>query len=133
MQIEFIIPGEIRGKERPRAGKYHFYTPRSTEEFECYVRQCYVQAVGKTFFRGPVQVHITVYRKIPKSWSRKRRDAAVNQPCITKPDADNVIKSILDALNGTAYQDDAAVYSVTCEKLYTAGYEHALVSLEGIS
>jgi Holliday junction resolvase RusA-like endonuclease len=35
-----------------------------------------------------------------------------------RPDLDNVIKSILDALNGVAYSDDSAVISVTAEKRY---------------
>lgn len=35
-----------------------------------------------------------------------------------KPDADNIIKVILDALNGLAYQDDAQIYRVYFEKMY---------------
>lgn len=36
-----------------------------------------------------------------------------------KPDADNIIKAILDALNTYAYKDDAEVVSVTAEKRYS--------------
>ena len=36
-----------------------------------------------------------------------------------KPDIDNVIKSILDALNGVAYHDDTQVVAVFAEKYYS--------------
>lgn len=36
----------------------------------------------------------------------------------TKPDIDNIAKSVLDALNGVAYIDDKQVYSLTCNKYF---------------
>ena len=39
----------------------------------------------------------------------------------SRPDADNVAKSILDALNGCAYPDDSAVQIDRCWKVYTNG------------
>lgn len=35
-----------------------------------------------------------------------------------KPDSDNIIKIILDALNGVCYHDDAQIYSINFEKKY---------------
>ena len=35
-----------------------------------------------------------------------------------KPDVDNIIKIILDSLNGLAYKDDAQIVARTCQKLY---------------
>ena len=36
-----------------------------------------------------------------------------------KPDCDNCIKSITDALNGIAYIDDSQIVSIECEKWYS--------------
>jgi Holliday junction resolvase RusA-like endonuclease len=38
--------------------------------------------------------------------------------CDKKPDVDNIAKSILDALNGTAYDDDKRVVALTIYKEY---------------
>jgi Holliday junction resolvase RusA-like endonuclease len=35
-----------------------------------------------------------------------------------KPDCDNIVKIILDALNGVAYTDDKQVVDVRCRKCY---------------
>ena len=35
-----------------------------------------------------------------------------------KPDCDNIIKIVCDALNGLAYRDDSQVVAVTCQKKY---------------
>jgi Holliday junction resolvase RusA-like endonuclease len=35
-----------------------------------------------------------------------------------KPDCDNLAKSILDALNGIAYDDDSQICSLTVHKFY---------------
>ena len=35
-----------------------------------------------------------------------------------KPDADNILKAILDALNEFAYDDDRYIYKVTIERIY---------------
>jgi Holliday junction resolvase RusA-like endonuclease len=36
-----------------------------------------------------------------------------------KPDIDNVLKIVLDALNGVAYKDDSKVVSVSGKKIYS--------------
>ena len=37
---------------------------------------------------------------------------------VRKPDADNIAKIILDALNGTAYHDDAQIVQLSVRKQY---------------
>ena len=39
-------------------------------------------------------------------------------PVTVKPDADNIIKVVLDALNGLAWEDDRQVTAVSCSKVY---------------
>ena len=58
---------------------------------------------------------------IPSSWSKKNKTKALKGEIKpnTKPDADNIAKIILDALNGAAYTDDKQVTSLEIEKMYS--------------
>lgn len=64
-------------------------------------------------FDGPVSVSIEVSAPLPK----KRPKRVVDEPYTAKPDADNVAKQVLDALNGLAYEDDARVTELTVRKV----------------
>ena len=58
---------------------------------------------------------ITFYIEMPKSWSKKKREAMYMQPHQSKPDLDNLVKAFCDAL----YDDDAGVYSIQCAKYWS--------------
>lgn len=67
------------------------------------------------------KVRIIAEFTIPPSFSKKRKVAAMNgtiQPT-KKPDCDNIIKGILDALNGIVWTDDRLVTSVALKKVYS--------------
>lgn len=110
---------EIVGKQRARTvranGVTRSYTPKKTVAFEDAIRDTWLEQVGNCYagFPGPVKVSVLYERELaksnPKFW-RGRHD-------LGKPDADNVLKSVLDALNGVAYADDSQVVSAAIEKL----------------
>lgn len=128
--IEFTIPGEPRGKSRPCVVRLKnrastSYTPDKTVAYEELARQRFRQqwpSVELPFpDKTPVCVTITACFGIPKSASRKTRAAMLsgqNYPT-KKPDVDNVIKIVLDALNGFAWHDDAQVVLLQVTKEYT--------------
>lgn len=64
---------------------------------------------------------------IPKSWTRaKKAEAAAGKLAPGKPDIDNILKVVLDGLNGIAYEDDKQVTIVRCKKSYMKpGYNDA--------
>ena len=123
----FEVKGSPQGKARARTfyysriGKMQSITPESTKSYEDLLRWSYVSAGGK--YLGStvyLKVEISARYEIPKTWSKKKREQALNgyiKPKV-KPDCDNVIKVILDALNTIAYYDDTQVISVTCRKKY---------------
>lgn len=125
MKIEFTVPGEAKGKGRPRfstAGKYpKAYTPKETASYENLVRVIYMDG-GYQKFDGAVKVSITAYFQPPSSASKKKRAEMLNGiiPCVKKPDADNIGKLICDALNGFAYDDDKQVVELEVAKRYGA-------------
>lgn len=68
-----------------------------------------------------LRANIIAYYPIAKNTSKKKRQqmlAGLIRPT-KKPDLDNVIKSILDALNKVAYHDDTQIVSLSMEKFYS--------------
>jgi Holliday junction resolvase RusA-like endonuclease len=66
---------------------------------------------------GPVR--LTAFFILPKPASRTRsKDAGKRQYISVKPDLDNLAKSLLDALTGLAWLDDAQVADLVISKCY---------------
>jgi Holliday junction resolvase RusA-like endonuclease len=116
--------GEPRGKGRPRFTKQgHTYTDSETKAYEQKIIAYYRKTFGS--FRWPdnsfIAVKVVAYYPIPKS-ATKAQLAAMQAGKIfpsRKPDIDNVLKVVLDALNGVAYKDDIRVVCVEAEKKYS--------------
>lgn len=123
MTAHFTIPGEPKGKARPRFSSRsgRAYTPKDTVAYENKVKQCYSEQCGDYYFGTDiVSVKILAYYPIPKSASKKFRISVLNgliRPG-KKPDSDNVIKIVCDALNGVAWNDDAQVVECLFQKWY---------------
>jgi Holliday junction resolvase RusA-like endonuclease len=60
---------------------------------------------------GALALGMCVYRPIPKSFSKRRREAAERGKLrpITKPDLDNYVKAAKDALKGVVWADDSQI------------------------
>lgn len=125
--INFSIPGPPQGKARPRVvrtknGASLTYTPDKTVRYEELVRIRYQAAAhGFKFADGAqVCVQITARFPIPQSKSKKLKAAMLEGKIkpTKKPDSDNIIKIICDALNGLAYKDDAQVVLTQAAKEY---------------
>lgn len=119
-----IVEGKLTGKGRPRFFKGHAVTPKNTREYEKKVKAEYNNQGGQ-LFEAPVRVNITAFKKIPKSYPKKRIRAILAgiEQAVSKPDVDNICKIILDALNGTAYKDDTQVVRLVISKKYTESDE----------
>lgn len=95
------------------------YTPAATQAFERLVAR-HAKACGAKPVSGPVHVEITSVFPIPKSWTKKRKADAEGQPHVQRPDLDNLVKCVLDGLNGVAFADDSQVHSVTSRKVWSS-------------
>jgi Holliday junction resolvase RusA-like endonuclease len=72
---------------------------------------------------GPVSLKVVCYFSRPKSHYRTGRHTGELRPdapiwCATKPDGDNLLKFVLDALNGVYWTDDSRVVKACVAKLY---------------
>lgn len=123
--LRIVIPGEMRGKGRPRfsaaGGRPRAYTDSRTASMEAWVRACAVEA-GATCTDRPIWLRMRIAVAVPQSWSQKKRQAALNGDLrpTGKPDLDNCLKLVADALNGIAWRDDRQIIGVTCHKHYAA-------------
>ena len=114
MQVKFNVFGKPRGKQRPRlcsvGGRNIVYTPKQTIEYEKLIKASYI-ASSKVFFERniPIEINILAYffHKSSIEFATK------------KPDADNIMKIVLDALNKVAFYDDAQVSKICFEKRYS--------------
>ena len=58
----------------------------------------------------PVKLNVRMWHKAPTVMSKKKRLRAYMKPCVvTKPDINNVINQVCDALSGYAYVDDRQI------------------------
>lgn len=124
--MQFIVEGKPQGKARARtfynsrAGKMQSITPEKTKSYEDLIRWKYKAAGGEYYGEKTLQVDIEAYYPMPKAFSKAKVKAVVDGKLrpTTKPDCDNIVKVVLDALNGVAYYDDKQVISVSCSKFY---------------
>lgn len=65
--------------------------------------------------------HVTFVLPMPKSWSAKKKAQMNGQPHQSKPDADNMLKALCDAL----HSDDSGIWDVRITKVW--GYEGQIV------
>lgn len=138
--MDFKVIGKIVGKQRPRAtvygGRAHIYTPKDTMSYESLVKFSFLEKYPNHIpfdNESAIKVHIRAYKPIPKAYSKKKRQQALDgiiRPK-TKPDLDNIAKSILDGLNQVAFVDDKCVVDLHIEQYYHQ-VEFVLVEIDKI-
>lgn len=122
--IQFTIKGEIKTKQRPRAtvigGHARVYSSKDTIMYENYVKSEY-QRQCAYYFNGnePLKATITAYF-LPSNELAKYGQDVKYVACMKNKDLDNIAKTILDALNGIAYEDDKQIVELHVEKYYTS-------------
>ena len=105
--LEMNLDGmHMPGKDRPRFSGKVYDTPRN-KAFEKRIRDEWLLAHDDSYagWRGAVALDVAYQNPKPDS-------AAEGSLDLTKPDVDNVLKLVMDALNGTAWRDDAQVVDV---------------------
>ena len=107
-------------KARPRVtmigGRARAYTPKKSADYERHIAREWAHERQS----GAVRLDIVFGMPIPQSWSKKQQDAAASGLILPskKPDIDNLIKAVMDALNGVAYDDDNQVIELSAKKVY---------------
>lgn len=114
-EIVFTVLGTPTGKARPRFNPKtgHARSPHQTKIAEARVIEAWNMAGSPRVPDGPVFLNAQIALARPEGHWRLDGTlgaAGLRKPYPTKtPDLDNVLKLIMDALNGCAYRDDSCV------------------------
>lgn len=125
--IAFTVPGEPQGKGRGRiiriGGRSAIKTPEKTVAYEGLIAHAAQQAMaGTPMLTCPCGVEVSITVGVPASWSQKKRAAALAGEVLPtkKPDADNVVKAVMDGINGVVWRDDVQAVDLSVRKRYGA-------------
>ena len=127
-KLMFEIPGSPIGQGRPKFstinGHAVAYDPEKSRNYKAYVKLLATQAMkeqGFEMIEGPCSLDILAFFEVPKSKSKKFKERALEglERPTKKPDADNIVKAILDALNKLAYKDDSSIVYLSVGKYYS--------------
>lgn len=127
--VMFMVPGKPQGKARartfyhPEANKHVSMTPERTVLYENLIKECYMLEAGNMYLEAGVPVKLCIVAQFlpPKRVSKKKRLDMLEGRILPlkKPDTDNIVKVVSDALNGVAYHDDTQIASIWAEKIYS--------------
>jgi Holliday junction resolvase RusA-like endonuclease len=116
--FEFFVydPPTPMGRKRDRwvdsKGAVH-YPEKKDVRSVYHIREAFLAAYpGETPIERntPVKMSVKMWHKCPQSMSKKKRLAVWMKPAvITKPDSNNIVNQVFDALTGYAYVDDAQI------------------------
>lgn len=128
--IRIVVPGAPAPQPRQRnramvingRAVSHNYTPKDApvQQYKAAVAMA-AQAAGlpETLWDGPVSLQVTFHLPRPKRLMR-RKDPDGPVPHTSKPDTDNLVKAVKDALTGVLWRDDSLIWDESIRKVYHA-------------
>jgi Holliday junction resolvase RusA-like endonuclease len=115
--ISFTVFGNPIPKARARtvrgkSGKVHSFTPADTEMWESTIYYSALPHRPANLLEGALALEATFYFMPPKNRPKGRVHPSV------KPDLDNCVKSVKDALEGLIYVNDSQIVEEHSKKRY---------------
>lgn len=122
--LRFVVRGNPKPAPRPRARAFQtksghhvaqVYAGSTDKDWRALVAAAAREAWGEEpVMDGAVVLGLSFHLLRPKSVSVNKRPDPT-----TKPDLDNLVKSVKDAMNGLVWRDDSQVIRIEAEKVYT--------------
>ena len=103
---------------RPRFSRFGTYNPKNYTEYKK-MFLLLAKASSKEHFKGAISLEVVFYMPIPASLSKKKQSELIGKHHIKKPDADNLLKTVKDALEGTFYKNDSQICDIQMKKIYS--------------
>ena len=118
-RVTFTVPGKPYAKKRPRFSRVsgRAYDPNENAKAEASIGTIAMQHF-RAASEGPIALEIVATFAVPKSWSKAKTAALIHRPHTQKPDGDNLMKAVKDALNRIAWADDGQVYDARVRKVW---------------
>ena len=123
--IRITLDVEPKGQMRPRffsKGKVQkTYKAAQQKAEESKLLGLLYQYAPAQPLSGPVSISIAAFLPVPRSWPKWKQRAATEGKVMPAkaPDADNIIKMILDVFNGVFWEDDKQIVALSAEKHYS--------------
>jgi Holliday junction resolvase RusA-like endonuclease len=117
--FELRVTGQPQGKGRPRfdPARKRTYTPKETKVAEREVRAAW-EEVGEPRLPDDQAIAVVVRLVVVRPAGHFKKDGSLSAeglrhplPRNKKPDVDNALKLVMDALNSRAYRDDVQIAS----------------------
>ncbi len=127
----FTVPGKPYAKKRPRFSRAsgRAFDPAENSKAEASIGHIAAKLFPAPIM-GPVSVEVVCTFACPVSWSKKKRAAMIHRPHTQKPDGDNLLKAVKDALNRIAWADDGQVFDARVCKVW-GEVDQTVVYVEG--
>ena len=134
IEIRFDLVPKPKGRPRVRCKPHpSVYTPSATVKYEKAVRAIATKAVldqrhTLPFFGAGVErfivIRVNFFLPIPYTicgvrLKKKEREALEKKAAPGKPDIDNLIKSLMDGLEGPLYENDQMVVEIQAMKMFS--------------
>jgi Holliday junction resolvase RusA-like endonuclease len=122
--FSFLVLGKPIGKGRPRFAKGRVFTPHETTVAEEAVRSGWRESGQVRLPDGPVWLDVELGVTRPRGHFTTRGELSAEGqrnafPHRQKPDVDNALKLICDALNTLAYADDVQIVTVNVRRRWS--------------
>jgi len=115
MSYNLWYPVKPKAAPRPRVTQNGTYNDSDYTKWKNGLKLLAKSKIKKQI-EGEVYLQIEFFYEIPKSWTKKKKENAKWHT--SKPDIDNLIKSVMDSLNGIAFKDDSQVVMIQARKQY---------------
>lgn len=124
--IELWVAGKPRGKDRPRFHRKsgRVFTTKETIEAEQGIVDAWVAAGSPSMDDEPIAISVQIHLTRPASHYKTSGDLSAEgrrnpMPMKQKPDVDNCLKLVMDALNKNAYVDDVRIVQATVTRVWS--------------
>jgi Holliday junction resolvase RusA-like endonuclease len=137
VKIDFFVSGVPKAQPRVKAfvrgGHAGVYTPDSAESWKQAVRQQAAANAPESLVTAPIRVELDFFLPRPKSHHKRDGSLKADQPIwhCKKPDLDNLIKAVTDAITDTQriWLDDSQICEISATKTYALYQSGCSVSI----
>ena len=131
MSVQGTPKAQPRVKAFSRGGHAGVYDPGTANGWKCLVAEEAIRVRPPKPLEEPLLIDLQFHLPRPKRLCRKS-DPREAIPHTVRPDIDNLVKAVLDALKGIIWSDDKQVWGIRAKKYYHAVDEgpHASIVIQ---